>query len=223
MQRSEEEDGKRVHESFVMSRWQWWAWRMTMFPSDYFHFFPQLVLASLLLLQLLLSPPPPPLPPTSPQLPCCGSRKRLLGEGQSQQSLPPFSQPPNTMSTVHYERVRQWPTRKYGWNIKTFTLSFFSCISIFLLSLQQALIYYCIQVTLERQEPTVMLFLNIQDDIRFSSLIPWCKKWQPTLLTLITLYKTGNVTPSNLQKSYCAFTCLVFSTDNLNLSNLSNI
>lgn len=55
----------------------------------------QLALASILLLRLLLPPPP-----TSPQLPCCGSHKRLLGVGQSEQPLPPFSQPLNIMSTM---------------------------------------------------------------------------------------------------------------------------
>lgn len=64
--------------------------------------FSQLVLVSILLLQLLLSPPPPPSPLVSPHLPCCCSHKRFLGEGQSQQSLPPFSQPPNMMSIIHY-------------------------------------------------------------------------------------------------------------------------
>lgn len=49
MQRSEGENVKCAHESFVMSSWQWWAWRMTMwlgFPCDYFDFFVVVVVYS---------------------------------------------------------------------------------------------------------------------------------------------------------------------------------
>lgn len=115
MQRSEGENVKCAHESFVMSSWQWWAWRMTMwlgFPCDYFDFFCcccclQRLLVSILLIHLLLVPPPP-LLPSSPQLPCHGSHKRLLGKCQSQQSSPPFSHPQKMTPIVPCIHIKRW-------------------------------------------------------------------------------------------------------------------
>lgn len=91
---------------------------------------------------------------------------------------------PTTEHNIHRTlwTVKKWlnsiATKKHGCNIKTLllVLQLFGFFFMYFSYSTFTLIYYCIQVTLERQEPTVMLFWKNQDDIRFSLLIPWCKK-----------------------------------------------